>query len=103
MSEDIDAFAKATTKHIIALQARVDALTAMVTLLATHLGADASGVRASLRGVEAASTQKRFEELEQLSPRLAADLDDREEMPEQWLDLLDHLRFDRREEEGGAA
>jgi phage repressor protein C with HTH and peptisase S24 domain len=99
MNDDIETFAKATLQHIIALQSRVDSLTAMVTLLARNQGAEPEAVRQALRTVETAAKQKRLEAMELTNPAVAAQLTDDSELSEESLNLMRHLKLDRSENE----
>lgn len=91
---DIQNLVKVTMAHNIRLQARVDALTALVTLLARNAGAAPEAVNKTLRNVEAAALQKRLEAVENQSPELAAEIDPRGDMPDIDLSLLERLKFD---------
>lgn len=84
----------ALVSHIINLQARIDALTAIVELLALNNGSTREKFRHGLKTVIDASIQKRLEKLEAQSPRAAALVDLRKEMPEIDQKFLDALEFD---------
>jgi hypothetical protein len=84
----------ALVSHIINLQARIDALTAVVELLALNNGSTRDKFRHGLQTVIDASIQKRLEKLEAQSPRAAALVDLRKEMPEIDQKFLDALEFD---------
>jgi len=67
-------FEKEATKHIIALQARIDALDAVVCGLAIRAGSNYDKFYDGLKIVTETMKQKRLEMLESKLPREAADL-----------------------------
>lgn len=85
----------------IELKSRVDALNAMVTLLARHAGADPKKLRTVLATLRQTIAHKYRERVEDQSPPLAARLDQLAESPDVDLGILDQLRFD--DEDGRTA
>ena len=79
--------------HIINLQARIDALTAIVEILAVGHGSNHDKFYSALQTVIDASVQKRLERIERQSPAEAALIDLRKEFPEIDQKFLDELKF----------
>jgi hypothetical protein len=92
-NELIGEIVDATTRHIVQLQARCDALAALVLVLGKQLGAEPEKLREALGTVQATAYHKRLETLEDQSPTSAARLDQREDLSNVDWDLLKHLRF----------
>jgi hypothetical protein len=65
------------TRHIVQVQARCDALTSMVQIMAMAQGKDRMKVQVALDTLTATSFQKRLEKIEDQSPLWAARLDTR--------------------------
>jgi hypothetical protein len=80
--------------HIINLQARIDALTAAVQVLAAGHGSDGDTFHAGLKKCTDAFVQKRLEILEGQSPAEAALIDLRKEAPDIDQSFLDGLKSD---------
>ena len=76
----------------IGLQARIDALNAMVEVLASRSGVNLQVFRATSEKIRAASYQKRLERIEDQSPEASAKIDQREDMPSIDPDLMNDLR-----------
>jgi hypothetical protein len=80
--------------HIINLQARIDALTAAVQVLAAGHGSDWDAFHSGLKKCTDAFVQKRLEILEGQSPTEAALIDLRKEAPDIDQSFLDALKPD---------
>ena len=89
----IGQLASAMTSHILKLQARCDALEAMVLALGMHLGAERKDIRDQLETACATYHHKRLEALEDLDPEVAANLPNQPDLGAVDLDLLKRLRF----------
>ena len=79
--------------QIINLQARIDALTAAVQILAAGHGSDSEKFHSGLEKCVDAFVQKRLERLERQSPTAAALVDLRKETPDIDQTFLDALKF----------
>jgi hypothetical protein len=79
--------------HIVALQARCDAMEALFFLMAKQLGAKREAVDAFLETIRATAHQKRLETIEDRSPSMAAKLDRRIDISKLDPDLLKNLHF----------
>ena len=79
--------------HIVALQARCDALEAVIVLLAKHHGVKSENAYALLETIRATSHQKRLETIEDRSPSMAAKIDRRIDISVIDPDLLKSLHF----------
>jgi hypothetical protein len=86
----------ALVSQIVALQARVDGLQALVEILALNAGSDRQKVKATLKTVTESSHQVRLDRIEDLSPTAAALIDQREDIDELDLDLIDELGFEEK-------
>jgi hypothetical protein len=80
--------------HIINLQARIDAVTAIVASLAIGHGSTHDKFYSALKTVIDASVQKRLEQMEGQNPGEAALIDLRKEIPDIDQKFLDELKFD---------
>lgn len=85
--------AAATTSHILNLQARCDALEAMVTVLGMHLGAERKDIRDQMEIIYATAHHKRLESVEDVDPEIAAKLPNQPDLGLVDIDLLKRLRF----------
>lgn len=80
--------------QIINLQARIDALDALVQILAVGHGSNTEQFQAAHKKTVDAFVQKRLEKLENQSPAEAASIDLRKEAPDIDQSFLDALKFD---------
>ena len=78
--------------HIVSLQARLDALNAMVEVMASHQKMPLSLFRSSMKKIYDTCLQKRLEPIEEIDQAGAAKLDPRGDTPDIDPDLLRDLR-----------
>jgi hypothetical protein len=94
ISEGTQQIVDALTSHIVSLQARCDALSIAVHLLAVKLGLPRSSVQRLLKTGYDTSLQKRLERIEDQSPLWASKIDQRESLGDIDPDLLKGLEFE---------
>ena len=83
----------ALISHIVSLQARCDALNAMVEVLASREKIPLAQFREKMKEIYVTSYQKRLEPIEDSDPAAAAKIDQRGDMPALDPDLLKDLFF----------
>lgn len=88
-SEDV----LALLSHIVSLQARFDALNAMVEVLASKQKIPLDVFRAKMKEIYSVCHQKRLEPIEDVDPAAAAKIDQRGDRPEIDPDLLGDFFF----------
>lgn len=91
-NEDSGAAVEKLIGHVLALQARCDALEIILRSLAVSGGADVAGFDETCRIVRATCAQRRLEPIEDLSPASAARLDWRDDAGPIDAELLKKLR-----------
>jgi hypothetical protein len=92
--EEIDENFSAILSQMVRLQSRVDALTAIMELLALRCGSTRDQFRSAVKSLTDACIQKRLEKIEDRAPRMAAKIDQREDIPDIDPEILRYLRFD---------
>ena len=78
--------------HILSLQARLDALNAMVEVMASRQKLPLSLFRSTMKQIYDTCLQKRLEPIEDVDQAAAAKLDPRGDAPDIDPDLLENLR-----------
>ena len=94
LSDGTQQIVDALTSHIVSLQARCDALSIAVHLLAVKLGFPLSAVQRLLGTAYDTAHQKRLERIEDQSPLWASKVDQREALGDIDPDLLKGLEFE---------
>jgi hypothetical protein len=94
MGDNLSEAEKNHHRDLLIINAKVDALTAMVEILYLNRGSTREKFRSTLKTTRDAMIQKYLEKIQEKFPRLAAEIDWRETMPEIDQKLLDELRLD---------
>jgi hypothetical protein len=102
-NDELTPLEKATQSNILLAHAKIDALGILVAGLYLQKGSTSDKFYAQFKRVTDAIAQKYLEKIEGQFPKLAADIDWREKMPEIDQDFLDSLRPGDEPEEPPAA